>query len=408
MFQFFSRLILKLNIAQMFVLALILRVILMPISGHWDLTSLHQVANHFFTEGPLSFYYTDIAIYPPLTYLTLAVWQVIIKPFVAADFTRWLNDPIMLEFYNEHVHRYFFLLKLMFIPFELGTAYLLSKFYVEEKTKKIITAVWLFNPVVLYVVYLWGTIDIIPTFFTVLGMYLLLVKRNKIGFVMFGIGSLYKIWPLLLLPFAAVLYSTRTNEKVKNCLWGILPFFLIIAPYLRIPNFRSFVLASDRISLIGNAGLYIGFLQWLLIYLLLYIFYFLWVNKYRSGKFAEIFDHGFLVLIFFYITSAFTPQWFIWLLPFLLYQLIKYRSLRPLFFLVLGGYFLVILTFDITLSLGLFAPFEPTLWQTPFVKEIVERMFKDGNRIWSMFRTVNSAFLLWFVYEWYQLKKKNA
>lgn len=388
-------------------LGILIRILIIPFTGHWDLTSLHVVASSLFKNGPLSFYYTDIAIYPPLTYITLAIWQIIIRPFVEGDFYRWLGVPIIQEFYAPHVFRYFFLLKLMFIPFEMGTGYILSKFGRDKEESKKILLLWLFNPIVLYIVYMWTTIDIITAFFAVLGIYMCMKKNPYLGFILFGIGALYKIWPLLLLPFAIILSFQSTRKKIIGAFVGLLPFILVITPYLRIPTFRTYVLASDRISLIGNAGLYIGFLQWLLIYLLIYVLGILLVNKYLSGQKERLIDVSLIVLMIFFVTSAFTPQWFMWVLPFLILQLAKYKKLFGPFLLIMAGYVLVILSFDIALSFGLFAPIEPTLWQTPFVKEYVEMFFKDANKIWSIFRTINSAFLIWFIFEWYLIKRKE-
>lgn len=397
----------SLSLKRIFFVGLFIRFLLMPISGHWDLSSLHFVASSLFQHGPFSFYYTDIAIYPPLTYLTLAFWQYLIRPFVASDFNLWLNTPIINEFFSIHAPRYFFLLKLMFIPFDLGIAYLLSKFGRSDKESKLLSALWLFNPVVLYVVFMWGTIDVIPTFLTLLAMYLIVKRKNIWGFIFIGLGASFKMWPLLVLPYVVLSAYKEVKPRIKAFILGSAPFLLLILPYLRIESFRSFVLASDRVSLIGNAGLYIGFMQWLLIYLLAYVLGLFWVNKYNSGDHAKTFDYTFLVMIFFYITSAFTPQWFLWILPFIILQVVEFPILfKPLVFVAIG-YLLVILTFDIALSLGLFAPIEPTLWQTPFIKEYVERAFKDFNRIWSIFRTLNSAFLIWYAYEWWCLRRLN-
>lgn len=399
--------LLKLKYLQIFLIGLFLRILVMPFTFHWDLYALNIVASEFIKHGPLAFYTSYISDYPPLTYLSLGIWQLIIKPLTFSDFYRWLDLPSIVKFLSIHNARYLFLLKSFYIPFDLGIAYILGKFGRNENEKKILSSLWLFNPIVLYVVFMWGTIDIVPTFFVLLSIYLIREGKTYLPLILLCIGALFKLWPVLLIPFALVTISNGWKKRTIGLVLCLLVSLLILLPYLRIGNFWTYVIFSDRASMMGNGGLYLGFSQWLLVYPFLCLIGLLYTNRNYSGIPDKIIDVSFIVLIIFYITSAFTPQWFLWILPLFIIQVVRYPTLFKPFVLIFIGYGLVILTFDITLSLGLFGPMEPTLWQAPFVKEYVEKIVVDSNKIWSAFRTINSVFLIWFVYEWYLVRRKN-
>ena len=113
-----------------------------------------------------------------------------------------------------------------------------------------------------------------------------------------------------------------------------------------------------------------------------------------------------VVLILFYILSAFTPQWFLWILPILIIQVV-YHNLIKYLPLILMGYLLVILTFDASLSVGMLGPIEPSIYQMKILKEYVELLTKDPNKVFSLMRTINSAVLVWFLYRWWSAKKKT-
>ena len=127
---------LSLPIKQIFLYGILIRLLLMPITGHWDLTSLNDIASYIISHGvAYKDYYYSISIYPPLTYYFLAGWQMVIKPLVGADFYGWLREPILNAFFNPHVFRYFFLLKIPHLLFDVGIGLLLIKFFTAHTSQ---------------------------------------------------------------------------------------------------------------------------------------------------------------------------------------------------------------------------------------------------------------------------------
>ncbi|KKR71597.1 MAG: hypothetical protein UU16_C0058G0004 [Candidatus Woesebacteria bacterium GW2011_GWA2_40_7] len=106
-------------------------------------------------------------------------------------------------------------LKLPYLPFDLGVAALLYKFFKDPKNKFLAFTIWMFNPINLYATYMMGQFDVIPTFLAILTLYFA-VKREKyfIAALFLGLGASFKIFPFLfLVPLA--LMKSKWLDRIK-------------------------------------------------------------------------------------------------------------------------------------------------------------------------------------------------
>ena len=267
--------------------------------------------------------------------------------------------------------------------------------------------VWAFNPVVLYATFSWGAIDIIPTFFLLASIVLIKFNKRWFGIPLIGIGAAFKLFPVIfLLPIVLVAFKTF-KHRVMAFLLGVLPFILIIAPFLTNPGFQSNVLQSDRGLMIYAAYLYIGFLKFIYFFFIFYTVAAFWLMYTKSVQPAKLWKYILAIFLFFYGTVAFTPQWFVWGIPFFIIHLVNQPRMRTFFTWVFIGYLLTILAFDAPLSIGLFSPVEPSLWVMPVAKEIIERFTQDSNKIWSIFHSFLAGALIWYAYQWSQGEKQK-
>ena len=396
----------RLNIRQVILLGLLVRFIIIPITGHWDLTSLNIVASTLIKESFLSknIYSYDIAIYPPFTYWLLGLWQIIIKPFVEQDFYTWLEQPTLYSFYNPHVFRYFFLLKIPHLVFDVGILILLLRFFTKEAEKKVAAVFWALNPVVLYATFAWGAVDVIPTFFLLLAVYL--IKKNKawVALAMLGIGGGFKLFPLMFIVPAAVISFKSWNRRILGTTVGLLPFIMGIAYYLDHQGFITYVLGSDRSNMIYHMSFYIGFQEYMYLFFVFYTILLFWIKDKDNGKLGKFWQYVLIILMFMFATSAFTPQWAVWAMPFLIIAFVKNESLRRQYLWLFVGYILIILTFNQHLSLGLLSPIEPAFLEIPAFDALVGRFTQEPVKIWGLFRSFFTGTVVWFSYNWWRSK----
>lgn len=377
-------------------LGLLIRLLIIPFTGHWDLTSLNQVADTLWRSGPGAAYSYYYAIYPPLTYLFLGFWQKLISPLIFPDFVNFLNNPVAMSLVSPHAYRYLFLLKIPYLVFDLGIGMLLFGLVDGADKKEKILKLWMLNPVTLYATFAWGTIDIIPTFLVVLALFLSKQGKGLWSVLFLGLGASFKAFPLLfLLPFC-LLYFRENKDRLKGLIFGLLPFLVLLLPFIADKNFVTQFFSSDQMQIIQHAGFYIGRNENISFYYIFYGFmlFFLYTKRLSRENLSWLF---FLVIFVFYALSSFTPQWFVWGMP-LLFLVMVEKNLSLLWYLgVLAIYLFIVLMFEVTLNFGLLAPLEISLLDYPSLGEKINS-FMAATRLNGLARSVLSGLILWLFY----------
>jgi hypothetical protein len=139
----------------------------------------------------------------------------------------------------------------------------------------------------------------------------------------------------------------------------------------------------------GAEVLYVFVVLLMIIYLIAYYFQF-------DNNRIWIFPLA-IMLLFFSVTH-YHPQWFLWLSPLLLIELVsngfKHRILVVgLFFCWLG----IMLFFEPSLSYGAFSAIIPQLSITPGFSEIFKK-YLDVYQIKSILRSIFAAFSIFYLY----------
>ena len=224
------------NLKQIFVFALIIRLILAPIFYHPDIKSQH-FHFQFLSQGHFNVYqyiadnknilpYRDTFNYLPLTYLTFGSLQVFQKQLMPPDFSQWLNDWGGTQHSYANIPYFLLVLKFPYILLDLLLGYLL---YRLTNSKKILY-LWLFNPFSFYLIYIVQNFDIVPVFFTVLGYYWL-KRKPVLSFFTLGLAIAFKFYPLILLPFFLLSKSKNIFKILKYSVITLVPTIISILPF---------------------------------------------------------------------------------------------------------------------------------------------------------------------------------
>ena len=393
----------------------ILRLVLMPTTFHPDLWGHSSVAYFFAYEGRINIYdhlaslssthplvksmgVGDIFIYPPLTYFTLGIFRLLVRPLANPNFMPWIwtENPAALSFPIFHWHLFLFKLPYLFI--DVLTAFIFAKLF-DEKKEKLAFILWLFNPLTLYATFMLGQIDILPTFFLILSLYFIKKKNYPGSLVALGIGGAYKTFPLLFIFPAAFVLGRTFKEKVKYLLLGFIPYFLTIAPYLTSSAFRQMVLFSPKQAKMLFMGWNVSGAE--VIYPFLIILTFLYLHSFYAKNKLSIFSYEALIMFLTFSVTHYHPQWFLWITPFLLVYLIKLNfKFTLLITMMFFTWFFITLLFEASLSYGLFNPIFPTLSHASSLSDLVNRytnVFQLKSIIRSFFAG-GAIFLSYFIF----------
>lgn len=368
-----------------------------------------NIYDYLLTLGPdhplvRNFGVGDIFIYPPLTYFTLGGFLKLLQPITTESFfTAVMNGETVYKI--KDFGYYLFLLKLPYLIVDLLVAFFLTKLFDNEKQKRTVFLLWLFNPVTLYSSFAMGVFDVIPTFFTVLSLVFLQRKKVLLGAAALGVAAAYKTYPLFLIPLF-ILSQKSIYDKIKTALAGFLPYALTLAPFWSSPAFRNMVF--------GPKSQKQFFMSWpvsgaegIFPFMLLYVILALIVSRTTDAS-KRMYQYYLAFFLLLFGVTHYHPQWFIWMTPFLIIELVanKWRNLW-LTLTLLACFIYITLTFENSLSVGLFAPLFPDAANFIGIGKLIAEK-TDFNFARSLVRSVFAGVSLYFVYDLFREKEKHS
>lgn len=400
------------------IVGILIRLFLSATTFHPDLRTF-QYAGQVVSEGHIMDVYDYLSSlpsdnpivnmivfnYPPAIYLLHGFSNFIFsKAFGLPVVNQFLIENIN-DFGNLQFNLHLFLLKIPYFFFDLLTVFALIKLFKATKEKYLVLVLWMFNPLSLYASFMMGQFDIIPTFCTVLS--LLLAKQNKLGLsaISLGVGAAFKIYPLfLLVPLA--LQGKNWLERIKLLFLGLLPYILFILPYLGSKGFRSTALVANQSLKSLYAEVAISGGEKLLIFPLLLILAYI-IFTYIKSPVEFLWQRYFIVLLLFFIFTHYHPQWFLWLTPFLIMDLVtkKFKNLI-LLLLSLFSFTGLLFFFDSSLTVNIFAPLFPGLHSLPSIWDQLHLAI-DYNFARSVFQTIFAAAGFYFIYLYFPRSEKE-
>jgi len=418
----------KKTIAVILSIGIILRLLLSFTTYHSDVAPF-DFAGKVISRGNITNYYDylwnlqdnhpylkvyprNLFNYPPLVYFflggvsRLTTW--IVNPQVHDNFI--LDFPSTLG--NIQLNLLLLLLKLPYLPFDIATAYLLMSFVKDVKKKIWIFGLWIFNPVNLYATYMLGQFDVIPTFLSVAALYLVVKNKNHIDSIslllsalLLGVGAAFKIFPLLfVIPLA--LLKNDWWEKIKVMGVGVATYIILAFPFIFSKGFRATAALAGQATKSLYAQIPISGGESIILFLAVVIFLYL-VFIYKKVSAEDLWKRFFLMMLTFFVFTHYHPQWFLWITPFLVIDLV-YSNFKNwvVLAITLVSYFALITFFDPGLTVWLFAPLNPNLWGLPGPWQLMG-LNPDINIFRSIFQTLFVGAAMYYSYIHFPKEREN-
>jgi len=306
---------------------------------------------------------------------------------------------------NLELFRQLLLLKFPYLFFDLGIAFLLMRFFKEKKQQKAVFLLWIFSPLALYTSFMVGQFDVLPVFFLVLALYFAFKGKNNFSLLSLGIGGALKLFPLLLLPFFVFLLSKKTSGRVKLALFGLLPYLITVLPFIGSSAFRQVVLFSNQSQKMLFMGLPVSGAE--VIYFFVVILVFLWFRANTDDDKNNLWKYCLVSLLLFFSVTHYHPQWFLWLTPFLILELVINNFTHKWFTILLFGcWFILLLFFESSLWAGLF---RPVIFSSAVPMDLSKILPVGINpfEIKSLIRSIFAASSLFLAVQLFSSLKKN-
>lgn len=287
----------SLKIGRILMIALIIRLVLVPLSFHSDLNN-NEIWGIYAQEFGLKGFYDWLNFgnyarpdYPPLAMILFSqlrwLWKSLFDILWQINIHVGVFPSVLVSWFDQYGFRA--ILKLPGIFSDIGIGYLiyyLVKKGKGEKQAKFISCLFLFNPAIIYLSSSWGQLDSVVSLFALVTLFFVLGKKYYAGLIAFYISVMIKATyiPLSVLLMIIPLKKGISAGKVLGLtsVLGILMFLLgsvfidknplvwiiniygkkilpgaVTLPYINLNafNFWGFVFGLDRIA---DSRLFLG------------------------------------------------------------------------------------------------------------------------------------------------------
>jgi uridine kinase len=273
---------------------------------------------------------------------------------------------------------------------------------IKEHTKKILIYYWL-SPILIYINYIHGQLDVIPVSILFVSLYFLFKRKFGYSSIFLGLAIAAKTNMVMVLPFyfAYLLYSKTINIKQLslNLLIVVASFILVNLPYLFSYEFIEMVFNNKEQVKIFDFSY--NFPDGNILYFVPLAYLFLFITAINLKGFSKDVYMMFLGFSFGIIALMVSPMqgWYYWIIPFFIYfhskrpnskfdfTLILFLGLQIAYFV----YFLLIKNSDYLEVLQIIAP---NLAKTPNAYQSLQLIGIDADKISNLSFTLLQAMLL--------------
>ncbi len=266
--------------------------------------------------------------YPPLMLWIFSLPRMILWPLIP-------GSPELFSIADSIIYR----LPLLFADFVILIVLLR---WLKTRTRQVLIWYWL-SPVLIYINYFHGQLDVIPMALLVVSLYFLFKNKWIISFLFIGFAIGCKTNMALVLPFY-IIFLFRTphvtfGDTIKAILVFIATVSLINLPYMGSEGFMLMVYNNPVQQHVFdlyyqfNGSLKIYFIPAIYFVLVLYYMSFRFVNRDQLVLF--------LAFTFLALTLMIAPMqgWYYWIMPLLVYFVVKQGEREKYVFAVLSLFY---------------------------------------------------------------------
>lgn len=228
---------------------------------------------------------------------------------------------------------------LLKIPILLADSLLTYLMLRSSNNKALETIFFLsFSPIILYASFIHTQLDIIPTTFLFLSLYLIRRKNSLLAAAVFGTALATKFHVAAAGPLLAIYLwknnGLRTAVSFSTLAAAVYGFF--VAPFFMSEGFYRMVLIHPKQMMVFDVFAQLGYVKLLVPLFALLVLYgrFFTYKKINLDLLDSFLAITFALLVFFIIPA---PAWYVWMLPFVALLFIRnYQHNRLLVLLYLG------------------------------------------------------------------------
>lgn len=396
-----------------FLIGFLIRIIFMPFVFQRDLLSTYQRAATAIHLSDL--FYGFFQLLTNLIHIIYLFFLKLISPSVNSIFPVLIEQDTWVSWLafnkNDFVFTILSLFKIPYLLFDIASMFLILRLafdnYPEKKLK--VFKYWVFNPLIIFVVYIFARHDIIAIFVTIAALLLAKKQHKYWAITVLAIAVILRFFPILLLPlFIFYLARTKKDYIILSSIGisGLIAIELItniklgrslIFSLLNTEHFDF--LLSPKLDLVQGSH------SSIFVFLAFYTFIVFSFLNIKNKSFDLLLNYGAIIYLAYVGICYFHPQYALWMIPFLTISFIRKRQLLYFNLLQFGLILMLLIYWGDLVTKFLFAPLDHKyfVYLTGIIP-IIER-FYDSAKFVNIFRSIFTGISFWMIYLIYKDNK---
>jgi len=395
-----------------FLIGLFIRLIFLPFLFQRDLLSTYQRAAETVFAGNFGSDFQQM-----LTNVIHSIYLFIIKSIFPA-----INElsPILLEkdtwiswiSFNSsyNVFTALALFKILYLIFDVVCMLIILRlsFDSEPESRLRVFKFWMFNPFVIFILYVFARHDIIGILATLVALLLAKKNRKYWAIIVLAFGIALRFFPIMILPLF-ILYMARTKKDY------IILSVIGISGLAAVELFSYFyfgrsvifsLLNAQHFDYILSSKLELVIHDRIFIFVAVYVIIILSFLHIKRKNFDILLNYGAIIYLAYVSLCYFHPQYMLWTVPFLIIIFIRRKSLLYYHWIQFALLLVILIYWGDLVTKFVFAPIDYKFFIYLTGPIPIINRFYDPAKFVNIFRSIFTGVSLWMIYLIYKDNKK--
>jgi len=408
----FENKILSRRLYKYFLTGLLVRLIFLPFLFQRDLLSTYQRAAETVFAGNFGSDFQQM-----LTNVIHSIYLFIIKSIFPAinklspvllEKDTWISWINFNSSYN--VFTALALFKILYLIFDVVCMFIILRlsFDGEPENKLQVFKFWMFNPFVIFILYVFARHDIMGILVTLIALLLAKKNRKYWAIIVLSFGIALRFFPIMILPLF-IFYLARTKKDY------IILSVIGISGLAAVELFSYFyfgrsvifsLLNAQHFDYILSSKLELVIHDRIFIFVAVYIIIILSFLHIRKKSFDILLNYGAIIYLTYVSLCYFHPQYMLWTVPFLIIIFIRRKSLLYYHWIQFALLMVILIYWGDLVTKFVFAPIDYKffIYLTGPIPIIIR--FYDPAKFVNIFRSIFTGVSLWMIYLIYKDNKK--
>ncbi len=395
-----------------FLVGLLIRLIFIPFFFQRDLLSIYQRAAETVFAGDFSSSFEQMLMHiihsAYLMFLKFMFPAINEISSILLEKDTWASWVSFNSTYN--VFTILTLFKILYLVFDIGCMFIILRLSFDgEPGKRLqVFKFWIFNPVVIFVLYVFARHDVIGIFATLVALLLAKKQRKYWAIVVLALAIALRFFPIMILPlFIFYLARTKKDYAILAAIGvsGLLAlelfsyFYYGRSLFFTLLNAQHFsYILSSRLELIIHDTIFI----FVAVYVVIILSYFHTGNK----NFDLMLNYSAIIYLAYISLCYFHPQYFLWAVPFLAIIFVRNRQVMYYHWIQFALLMIILIYWGPLVTQFVFAPIDQKYFvYITGIIPIIER-FYDSAAFVNIFRSIFTGVSLWMIYLIYKDNKR--